>query len=151
MKTLNPSDLAAVVGVIDPDAATADTYETGWIDAGQFQSIMAIVMAGTLGSSATLNAKFEQAQDDAGTGVKDVDGSAITGLTQAATDDSDKQAIIQLNAEDLDLANNFSHVRLSMTVGTATSDCGAVVLGMSPRYGPASDYDIDAVAEIVTL
>lgn len=150
-KTTKPSEEAAVVGVIDPDANTAATYTTGWIDMADFSKIMAIVMAGTLGSSATVDAKLEQASDSSGTGAKDVSGSAITQLTQAGTDDSDKQAIIECFAEDLDLANDFTHVRLSMTVGAATSDSGAVVLGFAPRYAPASDHDAASVAEIVAV
>ncbi|ETX26474.1 hypothetical protein RISW2_01785 [Roseivivax isoporae LMG 25204] len=150
MKTLNPSQVSAVVGVIDPDANAAATYTTAWIDMADWSSIMAIILAGTLGSSGTLDAKLEQAQDGSGTGAKDVPASAIAQLTQAGTD-SDKQAIIECWGEDLDLANGFTHVRLSMTVGTATSDSGAVVLGFDPRYGPASDGDAATVAEIVTV
>ena len=149
-KTLNPSDLAAVVGMIDPDAYAANTYTTGWIDMNAFQSIMAVVMAGTLGASATVDAKFEQASDGTGTGAKDVSGSDITQLTKAGSDD-DKQAVIQCNGEDLDLVGGFTHVRLSVTVGTATSDCGAIVLGVDPRYVPASASDLASVAEIVTV
>lgn len=148
-KTLNPSQLAAIVGVIDPDAAGTGAQQTGWISMSDFQCIMAIVMAGTLGTAATLDAKLEQAQDASGTGAKDVAGSDITQLVKAS--DDDKQAIIECWAEDLDLANDFTHVRLSMTVGAATSDCGAVVMGLNPRYGPASDYDLASVAEIVTV
>lgn len=149
-KTLNPSQLTAVLGAIDPDANTAATYTTGWIDMADFQAIMAIVMAGDLGTSATLDAKLEQATDASGTGAKDVTGSDITQLTQAGTD-SNKQAIIECWAEDLDLANDYTHVRLSMTVATATSDCAAIVLGSNARYGPASDYDAATVDEIVTV
>lgn len=148
-KTLNPSQIAAVVGVIDPDAAGVGTQTTDWISLSAFQSIMAIVMAGTLGASATLDAKLEQAQDASGTGAKDVAGSNITQLVKAS--DDDKQAAIECWAEDLDIANDFTHVRLSMTVGTATSDCSAIVLGMNSRYGPASDYDAASIAEIVTV
>lgn len=148
-KTLNPSQIAAVVGVIDPDAAGTGTQTTVWINMADFQAIMAVVMAGTLGTSATLDAKLEQAQDASGTGAKDVAGSGITQLVKAS--DDDKQAVIECWAEDLDIANNFTHVRLSMTVGAATSDCGAIVLGMNSRYGPASDYDLASVDEIVTV
>lgn len=150
MKTLLPSERAAVVGVIDPDANTAATYTTGWISMSDFQSIMAVIMAGALGTSGTLDAKLEQATDSSGTGAKDVAGSDITQLTQAGTD-SDKQAIIQCNTEDLDLANDFSHVRLSMTVAAATSDCAAIVIGFDPRYAPASNNDLASVDEIVTV
>jgi len=149
-KTLNPSEIVAVLGAIDPDANTAATHSTGWISMSNFQALLAIIMAGTLGRSAKLNAKLQQATSASGTGAKDIPGAAITELTQAGSD-NDKQAIIECWAENLDLANNFTYVRLSMTVAVATSDCGAVVLGMNPRYGPASDHDAETVDEIVTV
>ena len=147
-KVLRPSDVAAVLGAIDPDAYAAGTYTTGWIDMKTFGSVLAIVMAGDLGAGATLDAKIEQATSAAGAGVKDVAAKAITQLTKAGTDDN-KQALINLSAEDLDIANGFTHVRLSMTVGTAASDAGAVVLGFDARYQPASDSDAATVDEIV--
>ena len=141
-----PSARAKVVGVIDPDANGAGALSTGWISIADFQSILAIVMAGTLGTSGTLDAKLEQATDGSGTGAKDITGKAITQLTQAGTD-SDKQAIINCRAEELDLDNSFTHVRLTMTTAVATSDSGAVVLGMDPRYSETAD--LASVDEIV--
>jgi hypothetical protein len=145
---LKPSDAVAVVGAIDPDAYSASTQTTGWISMADWIAVCAIVMAGALGSSATVDAKFEQATDSSGTGAKDVTGKAITQLTQVGTD-SDKQALINLFADDLDINNGFTHVRLSMTVGTAASDAGAVVLGLYPRQGSAADNDAATVDEIV--
>lgn len=142
------SDDVAVVGVIDPDVTTASTVTTGWIDASTFERFMAIVLAGTLGSSATIDAKLEQATDGSGTDAKDITGKAIAQLTQAGTD-SDKQAIINLSADELDVSNDFSHFRLSMTVGTATSDAGGLVLGLDAKFGTASDNDAATVDEIV--
>lgn len=145
---LLPSQQAAVVGVIDPDAYAAGTVTTGWISMATFEAIQAIVMAGDLGASATLDAKLEQATDGSGTGAKDITGKAITQLTQAGTD-SNKQAVINLFAAELDVANSFTHARLSMTVAVATSDAGAIVMGHLPHYGPASDNDLASVDEIV--
>ncbi len=145
-----PSDVAAVVGVIDPDATAAGTVTTGWVEAADFSSLLAVVLAGTLGSSATVDAKIEQATDGSGTGAKDLSGSDITQLTQAGSD-SDKQALIQFRPDDLDVDNSFTHVRLSITVATATSDAGGVLLGFGPRYAPASDSDASTVDEIVTV
>lgn len=142
-----PSNRAVLAGVIDPDAATAATYTTGWISMADFGSIQAVIMAGTLGTSATLDAKLEQASDGSGTGAKDITGKAITQLTQGGTD-SDKQAIINCRAEELDVDNSFTHVRLSVTVGTATSDVAAFVLGHDARYAPADD--ISTVDEVVS-
>ena len=145
-----PSDISAVVGVIDPDVTAAGTVTTGWVEAADFHSFLGVVLAGTLGNSATVDAKIEQATDGSGTGAKDLSGSSITQLTEAGTD-SDKQALIQFRPEDLDVDNSFTHVRLSITVATATSDAGGVLLGFGPRYGPASDSDASTVNEIVTV
>ena len=140
-----PNEQAVLVGVIDPDAYAADTYTSAWVHMGNFDAIMAIVMTGTLGSSATVDAKLEQATDGSGTGVKDVTGKEITQLVKASNDDD--QAIINCYSHDLDVANGFDYVRLSVTVGTATSDAGAVVLGLNARYQPAAD--LASVQEIV--
>ncbi|MEC9433879.1 MAG: hypothetical protein VYD87_13330 [Pseudomonadota bacterium] len=145
---LIPSDRAAVVGSIDPDAYAASTVTTGWISAAAFNRFMAVVMAGDLGTSATLDAKLEQATNGSGSGAKDITGKAITQLTQAGTD-SNKQALINLEQAALDVDGGFTHFRLSMTIGTATSDAGGMVLGFDPAHGPASDHDAASVDEIV--
>lgn len=141
------SSVVAVAGVIDPDATAAGAVSTGWVDMGTYESIMAIAFAGTLGSSATFDAKIEQATDSSGTGAKDITGKAITQLTQGGTDDSDKQAVINVKSEELDVANSFTHVRLTVTVGTATSDAGGVLLGLNARYSPVTHAT--SVAEAV--
>lgn len=145
---LKATEQVAVVGNIDPDAYAASTVTTGWIAAKNFHEFIAIVQAGDLGASATLDAKLEQASDGSGTGAKDITGKAITQLTQAGTD-SNKQALIHLRPSELDVDNSFTHFRLSMTVATATSDAGGIVLGVGPRTGPAQDNDAATVDEIV--
>lgn len=144
---IKPSNDAVLAGVIDPDLNTAGAVSTGWVNMGQFDAIQAIVMAGTLGTNATLDAKLQQASDASGTGVKDISGKAITQLTQAGTDESDKQAIINCRSDELDVANGFCYVRLTMTVAVASSDSAAVVLGHYARYQPAAD--VASVAEVV--
>ncbi len=143
---IKPSNAAVLAGVIDPDAYTAAAYSTGWVSMATYDAIQGIVFAGTLGASATIDAKLEQATDSSGTGVKDISGKAITQLTQAGTD-SDKQAIINCRSDELDVANSFNHVRLTVTVGTATSDMGACILGHNARYQPATD--ISTVDEVI--
>lgn len=140
-----PSENQAVVGIIDPDVYTAAEYLTAAIDMNKFESLQAIVMAGTLGASATLDAKLTASATSGGT-YTDITGKAITQLTQAGTD-SDKQSIINLRAEEL--TEGLRYVKLSMTVGTATSDAGAIVMGANPRNAPASDNDLSTVDEIV--
>ena len=147
-RVLRPSDEAALVAAINPASQGAGSVSTGWIDMSKFDKLMAIVQAGALGASATLDAKLEQATSGAGAGAKDITGKAITQLTQAGTD-SNKQAIINLAAEELDVTGGFDFVRLTLTVATAASLVSAAVLGFSPRYAPASDNDASTVDEIV--
>ena len=144
------SEKVAITGTIDPDITVASTVVSDYMDMGQFESAMAIIMAGTLGSSATLDAKLVQATDSSGTSVKDITGAAITQLTEAGTG-SDKQAIIGCRAEDLDMDNDFTHVAISMTIATATSDAAAILLGINSRSQPASDFDLSTVDEIVNV
>jgi hypothetical protein len=147
MSTANslPSERAAIVATIDPDAYGTGEELSDAIDMSLFGRLLAIVAAGTLGSSATLDAKLTSSATSGGQ-YTDIAGKAITQLTQAGTD-SDKQALINLDASELPEGHRF--VKLSMTVGTATSDAGAIVLGFDPRSAPASDDDLASVDEIV--
>lgn len=150
MSILRGSDRMAILGNIDPDAYAASTVATGWISMAKWDRLLAVVQAGDLGTNATLDAKLRQATDGAGTGAKDITGKAITQMTQAGTDKSNKQALINLRAEELDVNNGFTHVQLSMTIATATSDAGGMVLGLDPRYPPAVDSDAASVDQVVS-
>lgn len=143
------SDYVAVVATIDPDVYTAAAYTSDYVAVKDFHHFMAVIMAGTLGASATLDAKIVQATDSGGTGSKDVSGYSITQMTQAGTDQSDTQAVINIDPDALDLDNNFDYIAITMTVGTATSDAGALLVGYQGRNGPASDNDLASVGEIV--
>jgi len=138
-----------VVSTIDPDAYTTGEYTGDWVDIREWpDGLLAVFMAGTLGSSATLDGQLNQATDSSGTGTKIITGQSITQLTQAGSD-SDKQALVFVRGDNLDTANAFYYVAPVMTIGTATSDAGAIVLGVGPRNTPASEYDLASVDEIV--
>lgn len=141
--SLKPSQRLTLTGVVNPQSAAAGTVTTAWVSVAQGQWFMALVAAGVLGASATLNAKLEQAQDGSGTGAKDIVGKAITAMVKA-TDDN-KQAIINVKQDDLDANGNFTHVRLSMTIGAAASLVFGALFEVDPRYGPA---DLDAAASV---
>lgn len=148
MKNALTSEQFALVGRVDPDATAASTVTSGWIAVKDFEQFIAHVCTGTLGTSATVDAKLEQATDSGGTGAKDISGKAITQLVKASNDDDD--ALINLRAEEMDVDNGFDYFRLSITVGTATSDISGAVWGAGPRFGPASDNDLASVVEIVS-
>ena len=142
------SEAIAIVATIDPDVTVASTVVSDWVAMADWETILAVVLAGTLGSSATLDAKLEQATDSSGSGAIAITGKAITQLTDGGSD-SDKQALINCTGAELDVAGGFTHVRLSMTVATATSDVAGLIIGQGARYGPASDNDLATVDEIV--
>lgn len=139
------SEKFAVLSCIDPDAYTAAAYNGDVIDMSLWDQVTFIVMAGTLGSSATLD--FAVKSDSASGGSYATTVKAITQLTDAGTD-SDKQVIVNIRAEDL--AEGQRYIRGTMTVGVATSDCGTVAIGHGAKYGPASDNDLASVDEIVS-
>lgn len=144
-----PSERAAVVGNIDPDAYAAGTYTTDYIPLKDFGRFMAVVQAGDIVATGTVDAKLIGYTSSAGAGAADITGAAITQLTQAGTD-SNKQAVINLNTDSLAGATKYTHFRLSVTLGTAGADLGAVVLGFDPLYGPASDTDAATVDSIAS-
>lgn len=144
-----PSEVAAVVGNIDPDAYAASTVTTNeYIPLKNFRRFMAIIQAGDIVSTGTIDAKLVSYTNGSGTGAADVTGSAITQLTQAGTD-SNKQVVINFDPSKL-AGSAATHFKLSVTMGTAGADLSAVVLGFDPLYAPASDNDTSTVDEIVT-
>jgi hypothetical protein len=142
--TSKPSERAAVVAVISPGAQTAGAKNSGWVDLTLFTRLMAVVSTGTMGASATLDAKWQQADDSSGTNATDV-GTSLTQILKASGDN--KQAV--MNFVPSVSYTSKPYARLVMTVGTATSDAGAVVLGFDPRHLPASDNDATSVVQIV--
>ena len=134
---IRPSDRGTILAIVNPQSASS-AQSSGWISVAQFASFQALVIVGAIGSSATVDAKIQQASDGSGTGAKDVTGKAITQFTKAGSDDN-KQAVINFKPEDLDLTNGFTHVRLTITPATAASLICGVIQGFDARYQPPDD------------
>ena len=141
------SELFSVLATIDPASQAVGTVTTGWISAGNHHSLLALVQSGVLGTGATLDAKLQQAIDASGTGAKDVTGKAITQIVKATGDN--KQALINLRPDDLDVTNGYAYVRLSLTVAVAASLTAAQLLGFNPRFAPGDASNQAAVAQVV--
>jgi len=148
------SEMAAVLGIVDPDAYAAGSYDTGWIDAGKFHRFLAAILVGDIAATGLVDALIQIASNASGAGVEAATGKAITQMTQAGSD-SNKQALIDVKPEDLKGATlsfkngTATHFRLRVTLTTAGADMGAAVLGFGPRYAPASQHDLSSVDEIV--
>lgn len=141
------SENLAVLATLDPASQAAATVTTSWVDASRFLELMAIIQSGVLGTSATLDAKLQQATTSGGTGAKDITGKAITQIVKASGDN--KQATIHVRPEQLDVNNGFRYVRLSVTVGTAASLISAMLVGYLARQGTALDQNQAGVVQTV--
>lgn len=141
-----PAEVAALVSALDPASLTAGTYYSDWIMADDFEQYMAVVLVGAISSNGTCDIAISQATDGSGTGAKDV--VAASQLTAAGTD-SNKQVVLQCRQDQLDLAGGFRYISVEVVTATAASIAGACILGFNPTYGPARDYDIASVDEIV--
>ena len=141
------SEQLAVVACIDPDAYTTGAATSDEIDMRYHDRVVFIVMAGTLGSSATLDFKLQGCATSGGS-FSDISGKSITQLTQAGTD-ADKQAIVEITGAEAYAAGPYRYIQGVMTVGAATSDAGAIALADCTRRVPASELDLTSVDEIV--
>jgi hypothetical protein len=131
-----PTDGFAQLATINP-VSTATTVTSGWFSLANFQRALGEIDVGAFGASATVDAKFQQAQDGSGTGAKDITGKAITQLLAAGG--NNRQAFINVADQDLDTTNGFTFVQLSITVGTAATLVAGSVKGFVPRYEPPVD------------
>jgi hypothetical protein len=141
------SEMLAVLGTIDPATQAAGAVSTGWISVANHLGFLALVQTGVLGTSATVDAKLQQALDSSGTGAKDISGKAITQIVKATGDN--KQVLVNVKPEELDTVNGFGFVRVTVTVGVAASITSAQLLGVNPRYAPADVGNQAAVVQVI--
>ena len=141
------SEMLAVLGTIDPATQAAGAVSTGWISVANHLGFLALVQTGVLGTSATVDAKLQQALDSSGTGAKDISGKAITQIVKATGDN--KQVLVNVKPEELDTVNGFGFVRVTVTVGVAASITSDQLLGVNPRYAPADVGNQAAVVQVI--
>ena len=141
------SEMLAVLATIDPATQAAGAVSTGWVSVANYLGFLAQVQTGVLGTSATVDAKLQQALDSAGTGAKDISGKAITQIVKATGDN--KQALVNVKPEELDTVNGFGFVRVTVTVGVAASITSAQLLGVNPRYAPSDVGNQAAVIQVI--
>jgi hypothetical protein len=137
----------AVLATLDPVSQSAATVVTAWVPVANFHRVAAVLQTGVMTTSSTIDAKLRQATDSSGTSAKDIANKAITQLV-GPTNNSN-QVVIEANVDDLDANNGFCYVALSVTVGTAASLIAAQLLGVNPRFAPASAFNQTNVKQMV--
>jgi hypothetical protein len=141
------SEMLAILATIDPATQAAGAVSTGWVSVANHLGFLALVQTGVLGTAATVDAKLQQALDNAGTGAKDITGKSITQIVKATGDN--KQALINIKPEELDTVNGFGFVRVTVTVGVAASITSAQLIGVNPRHAPADSQNQAAVVQVI--
>ena len=141
------SEQLGLLATIDPVSQGVGSVATGWVKADKFDRFMAVIQTGVLGTAATVDAKLQQATSAAGANAKDVTGKAITQIVKASGDN--KQALINLRADELDTNGGFAWFNVTITVGAAASLVAASVVGGRAKDAPASASNQAAVAQIV--
>jgi hypothetical protein len=140
------SERLAIMATVDPQDVHGAAVESDWVDMSKFERAIAILLVGA--TTDKTDFKVQQATDASGTSKKDITGKAIT---QLGTGDDNKQAIIEIRQNDLDLALGFTHINCVVTGdSTGAGDlAAALILGGDASYEPADDGDLASVAEIV--
>lgn len=128
-----PSDRFSVEAVINPQSVDGAMVPSAWVSLAQLGYLCALIKAGVITATGTLDGAIMQATDASGAGAKAVTGKSITQLTSA---ESNSQALINVSESDLDTANNYTHVRLELTAATAASLVSAELLGFDANYFP---------------
>ena len=141
-----PSERVAIVATVDPDAAATGAFTSDYVNMEEFGSALAVVMAGVIAASGTLDAAVLQATSSTGAAVKAISGKSIT---QIDTGSNDKQMLINIRTDELDVAGGFSFIALRLTHTTAGGDSAGLVLGLNCRHAPADDFDLASVSQII--
>lgn len=128
------SEILAAGAAVHP-VSSSTALSTGWVDCSQYARMAAILSTGLIAATGTFNAKLEQANTAGGGGVKDITGKAITALTDTG---DNTLHIINVRADELDLANGFRWVRLTLTPATAASLLFGILLGLGTRGLPVA-------------
>lgn len=140
-----PTEAAAVVAALDPQSVVSGaTVSSPWVSARDFAAFLAVVTAGAV--TGTLSVKVQQAKAADGTGTKDVPGAAITPMAVAS---SNKQALINVRADHLDINADFEFVRVTATAAGGAALISALLFGFAARELPASKAGAASVVEIV--
>lgn len=109
---------------------------TGWVSMAEFERVCAYVELGTWNAGDDLDeCRLEQGQGASGTNPKDLTTDASGGNydTDNPIDADGDFVILEAQAEDLDTANGYTHVRLYVAEGGNTGTDN--VTGVLIRYG----------------
>ncbi len=119
MRRFSENIFVKLVKVID--SLVDGTFPSSYISVAEYERFAFLVAVGATDDTA-VTAQVVQATAAAGTGSKNITGAALTGTLLAGTNDN-KWSLIEVERAKLDIANDFTHVAITLgaTGGTATT------------------------------
>lgn len=125
-----------------------------WVSMENFRSFLCLVELGTWNAGDDLDTcKLEQAQDASGTGKKDLttSGSGLNYDSDNPVDADGNQVILECQADDLDVSNGFTHVRvyLAEAGNSGTDNVSAVYVRCGARDAYSNLMGAPATGETV--
>jgi len=128
------------------DSQGAGSPTTLWIPVKGFKRAAVIVSIGDMGTNSTVDVKLQSATDASGTSAADITGAALTQITQAGTDQSNTDALLDVDLEHLsDQAD--THIGVVITVATAATELAVVTM----LYGAENSDDATGGDETVIV
>lgn len=148
------SEQLAIVAVIDPDDRASSTTLGDAIDMSVHRKVMFIVMTGAMDSTAgarTIDFVVSECATSGGSYTQ-ISGKSITQLTGA---NANKQAIVNVNADELTAGYRYikGSLRVGGVTGTGSNETAVLALAGETRFSDAvtstSYGDLASVDEIV--
>ncbi len=140
------SESLALVATLDPVTVVNVEVFTDVVDMGAVLQALAIAMLGNLAAE-TVDFKAYSCDSD-GSNAAAITGRAATQLAAHASNNDNKQLIINIRDTDL-LASGKQHVKFGLVSGNTVGGPASVVVVGAPRQGIGSANDLASVVEIV--
>lgn len=128
-----------VAGVRPQVFGINDDALSPWVDASQFEALMALAMAGDVDGDEVV-VSFEQAKPDASGDPDTGTAKVVSGWGSTTLNAAGEYAQLDLGLEHLDINNGFKFIRMKLLSGadsgpTVTGPVASgAVFGVSPRH-----------------
>lgn len=143
MYTARFSEVAALLGRINP-ASYSTEQNTGYVSLANYHRAVIIIHAGVLGQNVDID--IEQGTDTSGSGAKALAATAKD-INLAATTDNNTVSVIEVRAEELDVANGYDCINVEATPASSSAIFCVEIWGLEPRYAPVSTAALDSVTD----
>jgi hypothetical protein len=136
------SEIAALLGKIDPASHSAEK-NTGYVDLANYARAVIIIHCGVIGGDVDVD--IEEATSSAGAGAQSFD-SGGKDVVKTATTDNNTVTVIEINSDELDLADGYHYLNVEATPASA-GIFAVEIWGVAPAYAPVSTAALDAVVD----